>query len=199
MNIGFSLFRKTIGIIAVAIIPSISAATALAGPNQLDILGLILGKSDLHQAKQLSEDQENQEYLHDDNDTIVKLKIGGHIIPCSVSLRDGKLDALLCPTGSGEGKIRLTEASNTDVHSTLMSGFTRKFGKPDSVIEDSVSTRLGAKYKQQFVTWKDKRGNKLKLILIYNSVDMGLITFQSSAYLKEMAEREAAEEAQKKF
>lgn len=194
MNIGFNLSRKVSRTIAVASFASLAATTALAGPNQLDILGLIPGESELSQVKQASVDPNSN------SDEGVQLEVGGHKIHCSMSFRNGKLDSLFCLTGKGTKKYaQYTEASNTEVHSALTAGFTKKFGKPDSVAREVVRTRMGVKYEQQFVTWKDKRGNKLQLTSMADTVDMGVITFESSEYLKEEAEKNAAQEARKKF
>ncbi len=194
MNTGSNLSGKAMRTISVAAIFSIAATTALAGPNQLDILGLIPGESELSQVKQASVDPNSS------SNKVVRLEIGGHKIHCTMSFRNEKLDNLFCITGKGPGKYsQYTEASNTEVHSTLTAGFTNKFGKPDSVAREVIRTRVGVEYEQQFVTWKDKRGNMLQLISIIETVDMGLITFKSSEYIKEEAEKNAAEESRKKF
>lgn len=194
MNIGSSLFRKTLGSIAATAISSLVATTVLAGPNQLDILGLVPGVSELPQVKQAGVDPNSN------SNESVSLEIGGYKIPCALSFLNGKLASLACLTGKGTKKYeQYTEASNTEVHSTLTAGFTKKFGKPDSVTKEPVRTRMGVEYVQQFVTWKDKRGNKLQLVSMADTVNMGLITFESSEYLKEEAEKNAAEEARKKF
>lgn len=194
MNIGFNLSRKVSGTIAVASFVSLAATTALAGPNQLDILGLIPGESELSQVKQASVDPNSN------SDKSVRLEVGGHKTPCSMSFRNGRLDSLFCLTGKGTEKYaQYTEASNTEVHSALTAGFTKKFGKPDSVTREVVRTRMGVEYEQQFVTWKDKRGNKLQLISMADTVNMGVITLESSEYLKEEAKKNAAQEARKKF
>lgn len=194
MNIGFSPLIKTLGSIAATVIPLLVATTTLAGPNQLDILGLVPGVSELPQVKQTSVDPNSNS-----NDSVT-LEIGGYKIPCALSFLNSKLASLVCLTGKGTKKYeQYTEASNTEVHSTLTAGFTKKFGKPDSVTNKPVRTRMGVEYVQQFVTWKDKRGNELQLDSMAGTVNRGLISFESSEYLKEEAEKNAAEEARKKF
>lgn len=194
MNIGSNPLIKTSGNIIAAVISSLVATTVLAGPNQLDILGLVPGVSELPQVKQAGVDPNS------DSNKSVWLKIGGYKIPCALSLLNGKLASLNCLTGEGTKKYeKYTEASNTEVHSTLTAGFTKKFGKPDSVTSAPVRTRMGVEYVIQFVTWKDKRGNKLELVSMADTVSMGLINFESSEYLKEKAGKNAAEEARKKF
>lgn len=194
MNIGSDLFNKSAGNIAATAISFLFATAVVAGPNQLDILGLVPGVSELPQVKQASADSNSNS-----NDSVL-LEIGGYRIPCALSLLNGKLASLTCFTGKGTEKYsKYTEASNTEVHSTLTAGFTKKFGKPDSVIREPVRTRMGVEYEQQFVTWKDKRGSKLQLVSMADSVNMGLITFESAEYLKQEAEKNAADEAKKKF
>jgi hypothetical protein len=194
MNIGFSHLQKSFGIIAATVISSLVTTSTLAGPNQLDILGLIPGVSSLEQVKQASLDPKSAS----SND--VRLDIGGHKIPCSLELLNGKLASLVCFTGEGNGKYDIyTEASNTEVHSTLTNGFSKKFGKPDSVIIEPVRTRRGVEYEQQLVIWKDQQGNELQLHLMADTVKIGMITFESAEYLEQEARKNAAEEAQKKF
>lgn len=194
MNIGFDLFNKNARNIAATAITFLFATTVVAGPDQLDILGLVPGVSELPQIKQAGADSDSKS-----NDSVL-LEIGGHKIPCALSLLNGKLASLVCFTGKGTEKyLKYTEASNTEVHSTLTAGFTKKFGKPDSVIREPVRTRMGVVYEQQFVTWKDKQGNKLQLVSMADSVSMGLITIESAEYLKQEIEKESADEAKKKF
>ena len=194
MNIGFSSFRKILGSIAGTAISSLVATTVLAGPNQLDILGLVPGVSELLQVKQASVKTQSN-----DNKSVM-LEIGGYNIICALSLLNGKLASLDCLTGKGTKKYeQYTDASNTEIHSTLTVGFTNKFGKPDSVTKQPVRTAMGVEYEQQFVTWNDKQGNKLQLVSMTDNVNTGFITFESSEYLKEEAEKNAAVEARKKF
>ncbi len=191
MNIGSGLFNKSARNIAATAISFVFATTAVATPNQLDVLGLVPGVSELPQVIQAGD------YSYSLGHSSVKLEIGGHRIPCSVDFRNDKLDRLTCFTG--EDKHRFTEASNTQVHSTLTEGFTKKFGKPNSVIRDPVRTGMGVTYEQIIVTWKDKQGNILKLELMFDNVNTGAIFLQSAAYLKQLAADAAAAEAKKKF
>ena len=122
------------------VIPLATLATeANSGPNQMDILGLVPGVSDLQQVKAASVDPNTT------SKESVRLEIGGHVMPCAVSVLDGKLSDLTCFTGKGTGKYETyTEASNTLVHAELTLGFTKKFGKPDSVSNEAVRTRAGS-------------------------------------------------------
>jgi len=195
MNIGSNRVNKALSSIAAAAISSLVSTAVLAGPDQLDILGLVPGVSELTQVQQAGDDPNSN------SEKIVRLEIGGYKIPCSLSFLNGKLATLWCFTGKGteEYTQQYTEASNTEVHSTLTAGFTKKFGKPDTVDTEPVRTRMGVEYERQMVIWKDKRGNKLKLRSMVDTVNMGIITFESSEYLKQEAEKNAADEARKKF
>ncbi len=196
MNIGSSSFQNKLGIIAATAISSLFITTAFAGPNQLDILGLVPGISELSHVKQVGFYQKNS---YSDVGAI-RLEIGGHKMTCPLKFLNGKLASLTCLTGKGkEIYEQYTAASNTEVHSTLTSGFMKKFGKPDSVIRNPVRTRVGVEHEQQLVTWKDKRGNTLQLLSIVDTVNMGMISLNSAEHLKQEAEKKAAEEARKKF
>lgn len=195
MNTVSNRGKKALASIAAAAISSLVSTTVLAGPDQLDILGLVPGVSELTQVKQAHVGR-----TPTINPTFVFLEIGGYKMPCFSSFLNGKLATLECRTGQGtEQYSQYTEASNTEVHSTLTAGFTKKFGKPDSVITKPVRTRMGVEYEQQFVTWKDKRGNKLELVSMADTVNEGLITLESSEHLKQEAEKNAEVEARKKF
>ncbi len=194
MNIGSDQFRKTARRIMATAVTFCFATAALAGPDQLDILGLIPGVSELPQVKKAGVDPNSK------SNNSVMLEIGGHKIPCAMSFLGDKLASLGCITGKGSKKYeQYTEASNAEVHSTLTAGFTKKFGKPDSVIREPVRTRIGVEYEQQIVIWKDRRGNKLQLVSMAGTVTEGMITFESAEYLKQEAEKNAADEAKKKF
>lgn len=170
------------------------AAEANSGPNQIDILGLVLGVSDLQQVKEASVDPNTT------SKESVRLELGGHVMPCAVSILDGKLSDLTCLTGKGTGKYETyTEASNTLVHSELALGFTKKFGKPDSVSNETVRTRAGVEYTNNQVVWIDKQGNKLILISLFGTVGKGVISFASLASMRKHEAERAEIEGKKKF
>lgn len=196
MNIGSNGVKKALICLTATAIASLISTTALAGPNQLDILGLIPGVSELAQVQQADFDQNRK------SKDGVMLEIGGYKIPCGLSFLNGKLASLVCPTGTGTtGSVeyKYTEASNIEVHSALTSGFTKKLGKPDSIIREAVRTGMGVEHENQLVTWIDKRGNKLQLISIDGNIKKGLITLMSSELLKQLEEKDAADNARKKF
>lgn len=170
----------------------LSSILAFASPNQLDILGLVPGVSELSQVQNAADPNFKSE-------KIVKLEIGGHKIPCAVSFLNGKLAHLSCTTGKGRGGIAWTEASNTEVHADLAAGFTKKFGIPNAIDKMPMRTRMGVTYENNIIGWKDKRGNQLYLYPMADIVDQGLITLSSFEYLQQEAGSKAENEARKKF
>lgn len=171
-----------------------TAQCVMAGPAQLDVLGLLPGVSEAVDVRRAGMDPNSN------SEESVRLEIGGHAIPCATSYIDQKLASLGCLTGKGTGRFETyTEASNTSVYSDLLSGFSRKFGKPDSTSKVPVRTRLGVEHVINIATWIDKRGNKLELISMVDVVTTGMITFESAEYLRRRAAESAAAESKKKF
>lgn len=182
----------------VKIIPAIAlmfnVQLVMAGPVQLDVLGLLPGVSEAVDVRRAGMDPNST------SDEVVRLEIGGHAIPCATSYIDQKLASLDCFTGKGTGRYETyTEASNTSVYSDLLSGFSKKFGKPDSISKAPVRTRLGVEHVINIATWVDKRGNKLQLFSMVDVVTAGMITFESAEYLRRKAAESAAAESKKKF
>jgi hypothetical protein len=174
---------------------TLGTSTAFAAPNQLDVLGLVAGVSDSSQVQNAGIKISKREF---DDPNSVLLKIGGHVVSCNASFLSGKLSLLTCLTGT-DNRLKFTEASNTEVHADLSAGFTKKFGKPNSKTSEPVRTGNGVKYINNSSSWTDKQGNKLDIMSIAGNVNMGLIAFQSSEYLKQAAKKETAREADKKF
>jgi hypothetical protein len=176
--------------VAAVIISSLLSTSALAEPDQLDILGLIPGVSELSQVRQVGKNFLGNKTGY--------FEIGGHNIPCVFKFINGKLATFTCFTGKQTG-TNFTDASNDVVHSDMKRGFTEKFGKPDSVKRNPVRTGMGVEYEQEMVIWKDKRGNEFQLISMLSTVSDGTFFLNSSEYLKQEAEKNAAAEAKKKF
>ena len=190
-----NLFRKVTGALAVATFASIAATTALAGPDKIDILGIIPGESGLSEIKQASIDPNK-----DVKDGRFELAIGGQKITCSTDFRNGKLNFMVCPTGAGTPDwLKFTELSNIEMHSLLARGFAEKLGKPDSVESEVLRNRLGAQYDQNIVVWVDKQGNMLRLISRFQTPNSGILIVESSEELKDQAAKKAAKEFPKKF
>jgi len=165
------------------------ATPAIAGPNQIDILGLIPGVSDSEDIKRVAVR---------DGGRAVMLEIGGHSLPCIPSYIDNKLSGLVCLTGKNGG-TRYTDESNTTIHVELWAGFAKKFGKVDAIDKSRVRTVLGSEHEKSTVMWKDKKGNILRLVSIFDSVTSGAIEMYSNEHLKNHAENRATREANKKF
>jgi len=192
VNIVFNRLKKTLVSVAIVAVLQVLSTTVLAGPKQLDILGLVPGVSDVSQIRQVAVE-------YNESQSILRIEIGGEKTPCNLDLLNGKLAQLLCLTGNERGRTRYTDASNTEVHLTLKVGFTKKFGKPDTVISNPLRTRMGVQYQQEIVTWEDLRGNRLSLVSISGSIDTGYFSVQSSEYLKQEAEKKIANDSMKKF
>ena len=110
--------------------------------------------------------------------------IGGYQILCLPEFKRGKLSQLYCETGEDRHtKDRISGAdrpvTNFEVHEQLLAGFSKKFGPP-RLEKEIVRTKLGVTYESQSAIWKDKFGNRLTAISIFNSVDRGLLLLESS-------------------
>lgn len=99
---------------------------------------------------------------------IAYLEIGGYSLPCMGQFKNNVLEVLLCMTG---GKV--TTATNTEIHQTLVKGFTTKFGSPDKNYNVTVRTGIGVKYQKNEVWWIDTKGNGLILYSMKNKIDEG--------------------------
>lgn len=164
------------------------ALNVFAQPNQIDIIGIVPGVSDKAAIDSLSIDNEGSFF-----------EIGGFRIPCNANFdNSNKLEDFTCFTGTASG-IPLTELSNTAIHSELVRGFTKKFGNPTSIIEVPVRTSNGATYKNQIVTWKDKKNNELVLSRMLDTIDSGVFELKSNSLLKKEKEESKARKSREKF
>lgn len=152
-----------------------------AGTSQIDMLGLIPGTSSPEQVAAVSS-------------TSGRLQIGGHSLDCSTEFIDNKLSLVVCLTGKD-----YSAATNDDVHRDLVIGFTKKFGKPDTDKDFPVRTRNGVTYQQNMVSWTDQGGNTLSLMSMFSRIDQGGLSMRSAIHIKNVAEKNAAEERAKKF
>lgn len=169
------------------------AASSVAGPAEIDLVGLKMGESEL------SDIQKIGTRVYPTSEVMWRLEIGGHPMPCYVKFLEGKLSGVNCRTGEGSGRERNTQASNKEVHEDLKAGYRKKFGKPDTDDVEEVQTRMGAKFLLNRVTWSDKAGNLLSISNMYSSIDTGSLIFLSQAERKRMAEDREKSEATKKF
>lgn len=169
-----------------------SVVTVFAGPTQLDILGLIPGESEWLHIKKLGKEINPGEGIW--------LEIGGHKMPCFVKFKNKKLSVMTCFTGKkSERHSSYTESSNIEVYSILVNGFTKKFGKPDIAEKETIRTRMGVEHEQDFVSWRDGKGNRLSLFSMLGSVTAGALTLESADYLKDEEQKDAAKESKRKF
>lgn len=170
----------------------LTAATAMARPHELDLIGLKMGVSqeaDLNTAgKQLMKG-------------FWQLEIGGHQMRCTVKFLEEKLSAIHCPFGAGysSSSQRSTEASNEQVFKDLKAGYLKKFGTPQTNESEVVENRMGAKFTKYDVRWEDDSGSTLGFSNMTSSVDRGSLLFISKAQSDQMAEERKKKEAQNKF
>jgi hypothetical protein len=163
----------------------IFSAIAYAAPDELEIIGLVPGVS-----TQAEVEQAKAEYGY---------LIGGYELVCIPEYINGLLSNFLCVTGEKSGsRDRTTEsarfASNTEVHTDLVKGFTRKFGAPTEIDDSTVKSMFGTEFNSNSVTWIDKKGNRLFLSSILGKVDQGVLMLQSAQQvMKDKAEEQAAD------
>jgi hypothetical protein len=170
---------------------------AVAGPNQLDVLGLVAGVSSRSQVKDVAVPRSVEEAMN--GDYIIELEIGGHKIPCNVSFYWDKLANLSCLTGKISDRQVYTDASNITIYNDLVKGFSMKFGKPDHLKSNPVRTKLGVEHIQDIALWIDAKGNRLLISSMEDTTDIGFITFSSAERLKNVTDEYSAKEAKKKF
>jgi hypothetical protein len=170
------------------------SAYASAGPDQLDVIGLIPGVSTPAQVRAAG-----KKLGGDDKKMLVRLEIGGHLVPCAAIFINGKLSQLVCMTGENQDAYP-TKASNEVIHVEWREGFTKKFGEPDDVERIPQRTRMGVEVVSETVIWNDSQGNRLHITSSVNKIDEGLLMLISSESMKRYAEEEKAKaEARKKF
>lgn len=129
--------------------------------------------------------------------------IGGYQILCLPEFKRGKLSRLYCETGEDRySKDRISGAdrpvTNFEVHEQLLAGFSKKFGPP-RLEEETVRTKLGVTYESQSAVWKDKFGNRLTAISIFNSVDRGLLLLESSDSIAASHDKVRRNDERRKF
>jgi hypothetical protein len=168
----------------------LAAATTgvMAGPRQIDVLGLVPGVADEEAVAKASGSQSAPD------GTANLFVIGGHEMLCKVSYVDSRLSRLGCYTG-----VQATTASNQAVFAELLVGFSKKLGKPDSSTKESIRTRAGVPHERRIVRWIDTRGNRLTLFSIYDRVDAGYFLLESADQRRQDAAESSAREASKKF
>ena len=164
----------------------ISMSGAFAQPEKLDVVGLVPGVATVGDISKIKT-------------RLGRYLIGGYHLNCEADFTNQKLAELFCKTDfaflmdadeSGRGR----EASNIEVHRTLLEGYQNKFGAPKIESED-VQTRVGLHHKREIATWVDKLGNRLILMSIANNINQGILLLQSA---EKISADEAKEKNQKK-
>lgn len=165
--------------------------SALAGPAEIDLIGLRMGQSEMADVTRLGT------RTFSFSDTSWNLEIGGHRMPCLVEFIDAKLSSVICRTG--DGSERYTVASNLQIHEELKTGYLKKFGTPDFDESREVQNRMGAKFMVNKVSWIDTLGNTLSLENMAGRVTAGGVSFISDAERRRRQDEKAKKDAEKKF
>lgn len=161
------------------------STTAIAEPDQIDVMGLVPGVSSKDAFRAAGKPI---------GDSLVYLEIGGYKLPCLGQYIDGIIENFGCSTGG-----TITEASNIEIHETLVKGFTSKFGSPDKVYTSSVKTLAGVEHQKNEVWWIDKKGNVLVLYSMGNKIDEGAVLVSSRSAIKKEMEATAKKDKERKF
>jgi len=168
------------------------SASVMAGPQQIDVLGLVPGVSGPEAVRSANQDPTG--LLGKGSGDAVFLEVGGHRLFCFPSYIEDKLSRLRCLTGNNWSK-----ASSTQVFADLLAGFGKKFGKPDSATTEAVRTRAGVSYEKAIAQWIDMQGNTLSLWSLTQRIDEGLLLVVSAEQNRKDMDEFAAREAKKKF
>lgn len=160
------------------------SACVTASPDQIDIIGIRPGVTTVQDLTAAGNVKGN----------IVYLEIGGYSIPCMGEFKNNELEMLACMTGG-----KATTATNTEIHQTLVKGFTTKFGSPEKNYNETVRTRVGVEYQSNEVWWTDTKGNGLILYSIRNKIDEGGIMMYSDEIMQKMKSEAAQKEQSRKF
>jgi len=167
-----------------------TSSVTFAGPNQIDVLGLVPGVSDLVQVRKLGV-KTTKDYGF--------FEIGGHKMPCVYRFLNGKLSSFNCYIGTGPRGEKYTEATNAAVHADLVQGFLKKFGKADTVDIEPVKTRAGVAHESSLFLWLDKHGNKLALLSMTDTMSRGALVMESLENRQQQALEESKKEASRKY
>lgn len=163
------------------------AVSTWAGPNQIEVVGLVPGES-----TQAQVEKAKSEFGY---------VIGGYELICAPEYIDGILSELLCITGESRDRTADSPrvASNTEVHAALLKGFTKKFGTPSKIENSPVRNRLGAEFIRNSATWVDKKGNKLTIISMVSKIDEGMLLLESAQQIRKDEEQNEKAEQHRKF
>lgn len=169
------------------------ATNVYAGLNQIKVIGLVPGVS--------TEDDVNAASTKIGNSTMYV--IGGYAMFCTPTYVDGRLFLLECMTGEKYMSMDTTNsnkiASNTEIHNALVEGFSKKFGRPSTVDNSTVSNKLGTKFNRNATTWTDKKGNKLILNSMDSNIDDGSVILLSAERIRQLIDDNKKTEKLRKF
>ena len=160
-----------------------TSSQVFALTKQIDVVGLIPGVSSKLDFIKVEK-----------GDTGITNVIGGYEMVCVDSYIDTSLSRLLCTFGDA----RISTASNETIYQTLKSGFTKKFGAP-KVFDSVTSNKMGTKFSQQIVVWKDQKGNELSIMKRFSKIDEGLLHLRSAKQIQVDVQDAVAEEKSRKF
>jgi ribosomal protein L32 len=141
--------------------------------NRIELIGLIPGISTKYQVESISKNSYSNRF-----------EIGGYILSCYPQYIDNILSVLLCLTGEEDLSYDVTkgthrEASNVEVHESLLNGLTKKFGQPIVLTNENVHNYFGATFNKSTAMWGDKYKNYLMLQSIHEKVGQGMLLMVS--------------------
>ena len=169
---------------------------AHAAPVEIDIAGIIPGKSTKQQVESL---KNGWGYV-----------IGGYRILCVPSYDLEILSEMLCLTGEfgssygikdlqSEDAVNGSKASNHEIHKAFVKAYTQKFGAPTSVENEKLGNRFGAVATRNTVTWLDQKGNTLIITSISEKLNEGALLLRSKLKIQEDKKQEQEKSQQRKF
>ena len=144
-----------------------------AGPNQIDVVGLIPGVSTVADVKIKMGIRVTG--LPRNNKLRGRLVIGGYIVGCIAEferqlllLAESPLRSLVCDTESPGVDVASSESvSGAEIHGTLVKGYTEKFGTPSDVFHSFFTLPSASLYELNGARWTDGK-NELLLLTIDN-------------------------------
>ena len=116
-----------------------------------------------------------------------KFEIGGLGFICVEEYDNDTLSNLHCPFGNRYATTYIDSpneralVANDVAAINLIKGFSKKFGKP-KIEHTPLKNKFGGDVTSTTATWQDKFGNKLTVLSIIDSVDVGLLTIESKAH-----------------
>ena len=183
-------------IFAVLFLGAAYSVGAAAAPNEIDIAGIIPGKSTKQQVEAL---KNGWGYV-----------IGGYRLLCVPGYDQETLIEMLCLTGDfgatyglkdmqSEDAASGSKASNFEIHKEFLKGYTKKFGPPSSVENEKLGNRFGAVATRNTVSWIDQKGNELTITSITERLNEGALLLRSKAKILDDQTQKQSKDQQRKF